>query len=148
MVLTVSGPAGDPDVADTADLLRAFNLEYGEPAPPVAEIAARLAELIEARHVTALIARDPETGEAVGSAVLRIQPSILDRTQEAYLAELYVVPDRRGQGYGRALITEAIRVAREQGARTPSSSPPRTTGSPSVSTPRPASGAPRARAAR
>lgn len=116
MVLTVSGPAGDPDVADTAHLLRAFNLEYGEPAPPVAEIAARLAELIEARHVTALIARDPETGEAVGSAVLRIQPSILDRTQEAYLAELYVVPDRRGQGYGRALITEAIRVAREQGA--------------------------------
>ena len=35
---------------------------------------------------------------------------------EAYLAEIYVVPDRRGQGYGRALITEAMRVAREQGA--------------------------------
>jgi ribosomal protein S18 acetylase RimI-like enzyme len=32
------------------------------------------------------------------------------------LAELYVVPDRRGQGYGRAMITEAMRLAREQGA--------------------------------
>lgn len=116
MVLTVAGPAGRPDVIDTARLLHDFNLEYGEPAPPVEEIASRLAELIEGRHITVLLARDTETGEPVGSAVLRIQPSILDRTQEAYLAELYVVPGRRGQGYGRALITEAIRVAREQGA--------------------------------
>jgi ribosomal protein S18 acetylase RimI-like enzyme len=35
---------------------------------------------------------------------------------EAYLAELHVVPSRRGQGYGRALITDAMRVARERGA--------------------------------
>ncbi|HEY5248148.1 MAG TPA: GNAT family N-acetyltransferase, partial [Dermatophilaceae bacterium] len=36
--------------------------------------------------------------------------------QEAYLAELYVKPDQRGQGHGRELITEALRVARERGA--------------------------------
>jgi ribosomal protein S18 acetylase RimI-like enzyme len=35
---------------------------------------------------------------------------------EAYLAELYVVPSRRGQGFGRQLITEAMRGARERGA--------------------------------
>ena len=40
----------------------------------------------------------------------------MERAQEAYLAELYVKPDRRGEGYGRELMTEALRVAREQGA--------------------------------
>jgi ribosomal protein S18 acetylase RimI-like enzyme len=35
---------------------------------------------------------------------------------EAYLAELYVASHRRGQGHGRELITEFVRVAREQGA--------------------------------
>ncbi len=53
---------------------------------------------------------------AVGVAVMRVQPSLWSQAHEAYLAELYVVPSRRGQGYGRELITEAIRVAREQGA--------------------------------
>ena len=47
---------------------------------------------------------------------MRLQPSLWSGAQEAYLAELYVVPSRRGQGYGRELITEAMRVARERGA--------------------------------
>ena len=45
-----------------------------------------------------------------------IQPSVWSRAQEAHLAELYVVPSPRGQGYGQELITEFIRVARERGA--------------------------------
>ena len=47
---------------------------------------------------------------------MRVQPSLWSEASEAYLAELYVVPDRRGQGFGRELITEAIRVARDRGA--------------------------------
>ena len=47
---------------------------------------------------------------------MRIQPSVWSRAQEAYLAELYVVPRRRGHGYGRQLISEAMRVARDLGA--------------------------------
>jgi ribosomal protein S18 acetylase RimI-like enzyme len=35
---------------------------------------------------------------------------------ECYLAELYVVPDRRGQGLGRALMEAAIELARAEGA--------------------------------
>ena len=116
MVEIVSGPAGDPDVTDAARLLRAFNLEYDEPAPPVEELAPHLAELIAGHHVTVLLAREAGSREAVGVAVLRVQPAILSHAQEAYLAELYVVPGRRGQGFGRALITEVVRVAREQGA--------------------------------
>jgi ribosomal protein S18 acetylase RimI-like enzyme len=47
---------------------------------------------------------------------MRVQRSVWTPSHEVYLAELYVVPGRRGQGYGRELITEAMRVAREQGA--------------------------------
>ena len=38
------------------------------------------------------------------------------RALEVYLAELYVAPSWRGQGHGRELITEAMRVAHERGA--------------------------------
>ena len=103
-------------IAVAAQLLHDFNLEYDEPAPLPAELAARLSELIAADHVTVLLARDPESGAGVGVAVLRIQPSVWSRAHEAYLAELYVIPDQRGRGYGRELITETLRVAREHGA--------------------------------
>ena len=116
MVETVTGRSAGAGVAAAAQLLHDFNVEYDEPSPPPDELAVRLAELIEGRHVTVLIARAREDGAAVGVAVMRVQPSVWSHTQEAYVAELYVVPGRRGQGYGRELITEAMRVARERGA--------------------------------
>jgi ribosomal protein S18 acetylase RimI-like enzyme len=103
-------------IGAAARLLHDFNAEYGEPAPPPEVLATRLEALVADGHVTVLLARDHEDGVAVGVAILRVQPSIFGPAHEAYLAELYVVPPRRGQGYGRALITEAIRVARDQGA--------------------------------
>jgi len=115
VVQTVTGGSG-ADLLDAARLLHDFNEEYGEPAPPPRELASRLAELTGGGHVTVLLARAHGTGVPVGVAVLRIQPSIWSRGQEAYLAELYVVPSRRGQGYGRGLVSEAMRVARERGA--------------------------------
>ena len=90
-------------------------MEYGEPAPPPQQLAARLAELVGGGHVTVLLARERETGPAVGVVVMRVQPSVWSRAQEAYLAELYVVPSQRGR-VRPELITEAMRVAREQGA--------------------------------
>lgn len=116
MVETVTGSSSSSGLADAARLLHDFNVEYDEPAPPPDELAARLAELIGSDHVTVLLARTHETGTAIGVAVMRVQPSVWSRAQEVYLAELYVVPDRRGLGYGRELITEAMRVARERGA--------------------------------
>lgn len=116
MIEALSVSSSGDGVATAAHLLHQFNTEYDEPAPPPEELAARLVELIEADQVTVLLARAHEAGEPVGVAVMRLQPSVWSRAQEAYLAELYVVPARRGQGHGRALITEAVRVARERGA--------------------------------
>jgi ribosomal protein S18 acetylase RimI-like enzyme len=112
MVEMVNGSAG---LAAAAQLLHDFNLEYDEPSPPPEELAGRLAQLIEQDQVVVLVARTDDE-EPVGVAAMRVQPSLWSEAHEAYLAELYVVPDRRGQGFGRELITEAIRVARDRGA--------------------------------
>ena len=101
MVETVAGSADGDSLAAAARLLHDFNVEYDEPSPPPDELAARLSELVAGDHVTVLLARTRDRGEPVGVAVLRVQPSLWSRAQEAYLAELYVVPERRGQGYGR-----------------------------------------------
>ena len=116
MVETVTGSSAGGGLAAAAQLLHDFNVEYDEPAPASDELAVRLAELVEGDHVTVLLARAHETGAPIGVAVMRVQPSVWSRAQEAYLAELYVVPGRRGQGYGRELITETLRVARQRGA--------------------------------
>jgi ribosomal protein S18 acetylase RimI-like enzyme len=115
MVETVTRTS-DVAVGEAARLLHDFNLEYDEPSPPPDELAARLSELLEDDRFVVLLGRAREGGEAVGVAVVRLQPSVWSRALEAYLAELYVVPDQRGQGYGRELITETVRLARERGA--------------------------------
>ncbi len=116
MIETVTGDSAGDGLLAAAQLLHDFNLEYDEPSPPPDQLAARLNELIEQRQVVVLLARAQETDEPVGVAAMRVQPSLWSEAHEAYLAELYVVPSRRGQGYGRELITEAMRAARDWGA--------------------------------
>jgi ribosomal protein S18 acetylase RimI-like enzyme len=48
--------------------------------------------------------------------VMRFRPSIWTDGLECYLAELYVVPELRGQGRGRVLMEAAIERARAEGA--------------------------------
>ncbi|WP_136708892.1 GNAT family N-acetyltransferase [Agromyces sp. H66] len=116
MVETVTESSSGDGLAAAAQLLHDFNEEYDEPTPSPEELAVRLGDLVAGDQVTVLLARAPETGEAVGVAVMRVQPSVWGPAPEAYLAELYVAPSERGKGFGRELITEAMRVARERGA--------------------------------
>ena len=108
-------PASTPDdLADAAHLLHDFNVEYDEPTPDPEWLAGRLDQLVESDSATVLLVEDSQGPEGV--AVLRIQPSIWSEASEAYLAELYVVPRRRGQGLGRALLTEIVATSRRCGA--------------------------------
>jgi ribosomal protein S18 acetylase RimI-like enzyme len=93
-------------------LLHDFNTEFDEPVPEPRAIAERIGELIESGETIVLLAGSGPHG----LAVLRFRPSLYSRALECYLAELYVVPAERGHGLGRALMEEAIEVARRQGA--------------------------------
>jgi GNAT superfamily N-acetyltransferase len=104
--------AGPEDARVVAELLEAFNAEFETPTPGVPFLARRCGELIAAGEMTVLLAGEP----VEGLAVLRFRPSIYSETLDAYLEELYVVPGRRGQGIGGALMDRAMSLARERGA--------------------------------
>ena len=93
-------------------LLHDFNEEYEDFTPGPEKVAARIRELLTGDDTVVLLAGDGPDG----LAVMRFRPSIWIEALECYLAELYVVPDKRGRGLGRALMDEVMRVARAQGA--------------------------------
>jgi ribosomal protein S18 acetylase RimI-like enzyme len=103
------------DAPAVGQLLHDFNREYDEPTPTPAEMAERMAELMDDGDETIVLLTDgPETPD--GLAVLRLRPSIWSRARECYLAELYVIPERRRQGRGLALMKTAMATARAAGA--------------------------------
>ena len=106
--------AGVEDLDAVGRLLHDFNREFGEPTPVPLVLADRLGQLLEGGDTAVLIVGDGPDG----LAVLRFRAAIWSSAQECYLAELYVVPSRRRQGLGRALMEAAIIQARQRGADT------------------------------
>jgi ribosomal protein S18 acetylase RimI-like enzyme len=100
------------DAAKIGQLLHDFNTEFDDLTLGPRWLADRARQLISEGHATVLLGG---TGPD-GIAVLRFRPAIWTPALECYLAELYVVPGRRGRGLGRALMTAAIELARRQGA--------------------------------
>ncbi len=101
--------AGAGDAAKVARLLHDFNSEYDEPTPSVPVLAERLGELLGDGAITVLLAGDPP----LGFALFRLRPSLWAKASDTYLEELYVVPEHRRQGIGRALLEASIEAARE-----------------------------------
>ena len=93
-------------------LLHDFNTEFGEPTPGPEHLADRIRRLLDAGDTIVLLGGPGPDGVAV----LRFRAAIWSDALECYLAELYVAPQQRRRGLGRALLQTAMNVARAQGA--------------------------------
>jgi ribosomal protein S18 acetylase RimI-like enzyme len=110
--LTAIRRAEAADAEAVGRLLDDFNREFDEKTPGADWIAGRVRQLVGAGELTVLLTGDGPDG----LAVLRFRPNLWSDALEAYLAELYVIPERRGHGLGRALMEAAIELARAEGA--------------------------------
>jgi ribosomal protein S18 acetylase RimI-like enzyme len=104
--------ATSADAGAFGRLLHAFNTEFGDETPSANVIAERSEPLIAAGEVVVLLGGEGPDG----FAELRFRPSLYTGALDAYLEELYVTPECRGRGLGRALLDAAMDHARERGA--------------------------------
>jgi GNAT superfamily N-acetyltransferase len=107
--------ATEADAEALARLLRRFNDEYEEETPDHQLLLERIPDLIATGDGVFFLA-GAEGADPVGFAYVQFNPSLYSRTRDAYLGELYVVPDRRGEGFGRAMLEAAIEQARARDA--------------------------------
>jgi len=100
----------DADVL--AQLLHDFNTEFDTPTPGTPMIAARVRELLAADATFAVIAEP-----ALGVGLVTLRPNVWYDGPVALLDELYVVPGRRGQGIGTAMLELLMTECRARDVR-------------------------------
>jgi GNAT superfamily N-acetyltransferase len=100
------------DAPDVARLLQDFQEEYDEPSPGLEMLESRYEDLIRNKDMIVLLVGDGPDG----FAQLRFRPWVYSTGLHSYLEELYVVPNLRGNGLGRALLEAAMETARGEGA--------------------------------
>jgi ribosomal protein S18 acetylase RimI-like enzyme len=100
------------DAPQIARLLHDFNTEYEEQTPPIPELTRHVERMLREDEMTVLLAGEGPDG----LALLRFRPSVWTEQQEAYLQELYVVPDLRGQCIGEALMQAVLATCRDRDA--------------------------------
>ena len=104
-VVRVATPGADAEVAGT--LLHDFLAEFAAPSPGAAKLRDRFeSRLVADTGMLVLIAASDTT--PVGLAVLVVRPTCFVDGRAMTLEELYVVPDRRGEGIGSAIIRCAV----------------------------------------
>lgn len=98
------------DAPVVARLLDAVNAEFAVSTPGPEVLSRRLERLLASEHLVALLVGD------VGLAVLSLRFNVWFDGPAALLDELYVVPERRSQGLGAALLIATEDHARSRGA--------------------------------
>jgi ribosomal protein S18 acetylase RimI-like enzyme len=107
----VAGPA---DAGEVAELIDRFQVEFDEQTSGAHVLAGRVQDHISRGLSLFLLGGPPR----VGVVQLRSREWLLTGEPICYVEELYVVPDQRGQGHGRALMQAGMDLARKHGATT------------------------------
>ena len=105
--------AGKGEADDVARLIAGFREYYGEQMPDDAKIRAAVECLLEDSGTEFLLAGDPPSGVAQ----LRYRDSVWTGVEDAWLEDLFVAPDARRAGVGRALAEASLERARARGCR-------------------------------
>jgi GNAT superfamily N-acetyltransferase len=113
-VTWVIRPAEAPDVPVIAELIRGL-ARFEKLEDEVTMTEERLGENLFGRHRYAETLLAEDAGTAVGFALFFHNFSTFLGLPGIYLEDLFVIPEHRGQGVGRALLKELARVALERG---------------------------------
>jgi ribosomal protein S18 acetylase RimI-like enzyme len=105
--------AGTGDTEDVVRLIAGFRDYYGEQRPDEAAIRAVVERLLPDPGTEFLLAGDPPSGVAQ----LRFRDSVWTGVEDAWLEDLFVDPDARRAGVGRALTEACLERARARGCR-------------------------------
>jgi ribosomal protein S18 acetylase RimI-like enzyme len=107
---------GEPDLGELLPMMRAY-CDFYEVAPSDADLEALARALIaDPEHEGIQLIARGEEGEPLGFATVYWYWQTLSAARAALMNDLFVVPEARGQGVGRALIEECRRRSREHGA--------------------------------
>jgi GNAT superfamily N-acetyltransferase len=101
------------DAGTLARLLYDFNTEFDTETDPADVLSERFARILVDDAVLALLAGDDT--RVTGFALITLRPAIWFDGPVATLDELYVVPPRRDDGIGTALLTTACGLLHARG---------------------------------
>jgi ribosomal protein S18 acetylase RimI-like enzyme len=107
---------GEADLPELLPLMRAY-CDFYEVAPSDERLESLARALISDpdRDGVQLIARDDD-GSPLGFATIFWSWQTLNAARAGVMNDLYVIPDARGKGVGRALIEECRHRCRDHGA--------------------------------
>lgn len=103
--------AAPNDVGAVTGLIADFRDFLGGSSPDNAAIETAVSALIGDRSTEYLLIGDPETG----FAQLRYRLSVWTGSEDAWLEDVFVQPDARGRGLGRALVEASVGRAISRG---------------------------------
>ena len=106
--LRIAGPA---DVGIVTALIGDFRDFLQGDSPTNAEIESVVSELIGDPATEYLLIGEPERG----FAQIRYRLSVWESGEDAWLEDVFVREDARGDGYGRTLVNAAIERAKSRG---------------------------------
>jgi GNAT superfamily N-acetyltransferase len=106
----------EADLGELLPMLRAY-CDFYEVAPTDAELEALVRALIgDPEHSGVQLIARTDDGAPLGFATVYWTWQTLTAARAAMLNDLFVAPEARGKGVGRALIEESRRRAGEHGA--------------------------------